>query len=90
MWVIGFISLLILSPPDPPSTPTKDDQMEGRWRMDRKLGLDGGFPKLEGGTFLGAQKKDYRILVSILGSPYFGKLCRPLLSKPPPLSGNYS
>ena len=33
----------------------------------------GGFPK-SGVAFWGPNNKDYSILVSILGSPYFGKL----------------
>ena len=32
-----------------------------------------GFPKIRG-TILGVHNKDYSILGSILGSPYFGKL----------------
>ena len=33
-----------------------------------------GFPKIRGYLFGGPIKKDYSILGSILGSPYFGKL----------------
>ena len=37
--------------------------------------LVGGFPKLGASIFLGGpHNKDYSILGSILGSPYFGKL----------------
>ena len=36
-----------------------------------------GFPKIRGTFFGGSHNKDYSILGSILGSPYFGKLpCR--------------
>ena len=34
----------------------------------------GEFPKIRGTLFGGPHNKDYRILVSILGSPHFGKL----------------
>ena len=33
-----------------------------------------GFPKIKGTLFGGPHNKDYSILGSILGSPYFGKL----------------
>ena len=33
-----------------------------------------GFPKIRGYHFGGLHNKDYNILGSILGSPYFGKL----------------
>ena len=33
-----------------------------------------GFPKIRGTLFGGLNNKDYSILGSILGSPYFGKL----------------
>ena len=33
-----------------------------------------GFPKIRGTLFGGPHNKDYSILGSILGSPYFGKL----------------
>ena len=33
-----------------------------------------GFPKIRGALFGGPHNKDYSILGSILGSPYFGKL----------------
>ena len=33
-----------------------------------------GFPKIKGTLFGGPNNKDYNILGSILGSPYFGKL----------------
>ena len=37
-----------------------------------------GFPEIRG-TFLGGpNNKDYRVLGSILGSPYFGKLSKSL------------
>ena len=38
------------------------------------LHRNGGFPKLGGTLFGGPHNKDYSILGSILGSPYFGKL----------------
>ena len=45
--------------------------------------LNRGFPKL-GVPFLGGpHNKDYSILGSILGSPYFGKLPNPLNTKSP-------
>ena len=34
----------------------------------------GGFPKIRGTIFGGPHNKDYSMLGSILGSPYFGKL----------------
>ena len=34
----------------------------------------GGFPKIRGTLFGGPHNKDYGILESVLGSPYFGKL----------------
>ena len=34
----------------------------------------GGFPKIRGYPFKGPYNKDYNVLGSILGSPYFGKL----------------
>ena len=33
-----------------------------------------GLPKIRGTTFGGPNNKDYSILGSLLGSPYFGKL----------------
>ena len=40
-----------------------------------------GFPKIRGTLFGGPHNKDYSILGSILGSPYFGKLPYELYSK---------
>ena len=36
--------------------------------------LNGGVPKISGTFFGGPKSKDYSLLRSILGSPYFGKL----------------
>ena len=45
------------------------------WKLGLYRGLDGlGFPKIRGTLFEGPNNKDYSILGSILGSPYFGKL----------------
>ena len=43
------------------------------WSLGCKRLECGGFPKL-GVPFWGSQNKDYSILGSILGSPYFGNL----------------
>ena len=46
-----------------------------------------GFPRIRGTLFGGPYNKDYSILGSILGSPYFGKVPNELESKL--LKGDY-
>ena len=48
----------------------------GRWTFqgERQICNMWGFPKIGGTFFGGSHNKDYSILGSILGSPYFGKL----------------
>ena len=46
--------------------PELEERVHGVWQFE-------GFPKL-GVPFRGPKNKDYSILGSILGSPYFGKL----------------